>query len=256
MSNIRGMLIGCRALVFGVVLAITGSCAELPDGPDADAQPTPWLAVPALHDFGQVRIPGDRTPVELVHTFELVNASGRRIVIDELVGSCGCLQAEASAKVVEPGAPLEIDVAMAIKTSGRKTERVRIITSDESAPIETITLTAVGVVDATILGFPRYLSLAPDEDRTMTLAAIYASPDVTPPAPMFETPEGVEATFAGWGRVTPALADTAGTAIRWQGEVTFRANRSLQPYECAEVHLEGLADYVVVVFLDRPAEDR
>lgn len=250
------MRTGCCALLVGALFVVVVSCADRSNGNDEGVQRTSWLAAPAQHDFGQVRVPGDRTAVELAHTFELVNASDRRIVIDELVGSCGCLQAEASPRVVEPGAPLVIDVTMAIKTSGRKTERVRVITSDESAVIETITLTAVGVVDATLLGFPRYLSLASGESGSMTLAAIYASPDVTPPAPMFETPDGVEVTFAGWVRVTPTLANTVGAAIRWQGEVTFRASRPLKPYECAKVYIEGLADYVVVVFLDPATEER
>ncbi len=241
-----GLAILFPILVFCVLSGCTDSEAT-PSGNLVSA----WLEGEVKHDFGDVDVYQAGEPTKLTHTFVLTNQGEHGLEIVDVEGTCGCLEAVAEPELIEPGESVHVTVTMAIKTGGRKTERIHLFANDEVAPVQTLLLAATGILDAGILGFPRYVSLQPEKPATMTLAVVYGSAGrLKPPAPTFTNPHGVNAEFGGWERLTPDWAINEGAPIRWQGDVTFTAQRKIEPYESAEARVAGFADFIVIVFLD------
>lgn len=101
-------------------------------GCEKNRQPTP----PALttvhtlnHDFGEISI--DNGPVRLEHTFRMANATTRAMEIKDIKKSCGCVEAIASSRRIEPGDTLNVTLGLELKQPGRIEQSATIICKDD-----------------------------------------------------------------------------------------------------------------------------
>jgi len=205
-----------------------------------------WASGSRAHNLGTVRL-DDLANREISYTFQLVNETDASVEIDEVVGSCGCVEARVDPLEVPAGGDFSVSVRMSVIGPGLKQERVHLLAKDR-APLS-LSLRANIHADATAYGFPKYLPLSPAQEARATLALVYSAPtpERGPPRPRIQCPEGIRAAPGHWKRITPPGHDDR---VRWHMPITFVAERAVKPYELARVSIDGVPGQQIFAFLD------
>lgn len=127
-------------LILFLLLGISNQCSY------AEATPPKIEVIAPIFDFGTV-IEGTR----VTHDFEVLNAGGTDLIIQQVVPACGCTAAVAKDSTVLPGAKTVIHVAFdSTGFSGEKTKAARINSNDPENPSTFITLKGIVENDLTI----------------------------------------------------------------------------------------------------------
>ncbi len=239
----------CHCFLVCVLLtALSTGCSDEASRASGVAPPERsevWASGSRAHDLGTVRL-DDLADREISYTFELVNETDASVEIEEVVGSCGCVEARVDPLEVPAGGEFSVSLRLSVIGAGVKQERVHLLAKDR-APLS-LSLRADIHADARAYGFPKYLPLSPAHEARATLAAVYSAPtpENGPPKPRIECPEGIRAEPGHWERITPPGHDDR---VRWHMPITFVAERTVKPYELARVSIDGVPNPELFAFL-------
>ncbi len=183
----------------------------------------PLLAGVRGHDFGWVEI--DDEPVELKHTFELTNRTGRSVEIRDIRTSCGCTVATPRVTAVKPGETTQIDATLTLRKEGRK--EATIYLRYDTGAVDTLHVEASARKRKRLYVGPTSWALRPGKPIERAIFYLDYESNDTPPVPRITAPPGVEAGFGQWSQLTRRRR-LEGKPAHWQGwiDVSLTAGSS------------------------------
>ena len=107
-------------------LTILSGCGR--DQPEAPIPASLHKVNILSHDFGDVSV--DPGTVRLEHTFRVANGTPRPMVIKDIKKSCGCVEAVATRRQVEPGETTNVTLALELSQSGPVAHGATIVCTD------------------------------------------------------------------------------------------------------------------------------
>ena len=119
------------------------------------------------HEFANAVYEGE--PIELRHTFSLVNQTNSEVRIVETKSSCGCTVAQVSQEIVAPGDSVSVEAVMTLSSPGRRDERIWLVLDD--GRVQTLTLSGAARAEYAIHTAQHSVRLEPGSPATIVVVA-------------------------------------------------------------------------------------